>query len=817
VKAINFLWGSQSWLQPAFSRLFGLRRCSATLVVAALAVASGASAQRNFAGADATKLALERLTVTGSALMIAAHPDDENTALLAWLARGRKVRTGYLSLTRGEGGQNLIGPDQGHTLGLIRTQELLAARRIDGAQQFFTRAVDFGFTKSADETLEKWGREQILGDIVYVIRKFRPDVIVLRFSGTPRDGHGQHQASAILGREAFTAAADPKRFPEQLVELKPWQAKRLLWNVFAFNRQQEIESAKLADKIEVDLGSYDGLIGYSYSEIAGQSRSMHRSQAMGSSERRGSVKNALVHVAGEPAKLDLFEGVRMSWEEPLAGILAQANLTFDPRQPRRTVEALLKARPLIGDERKRHDLDEAIAMCTGLWADASVDRPTATANTKLPVTIQVVNRSSIPITFADIQLAGDSVKVEEHLEYNRLVTRKHEWTTPAGRPRGHVTDPEPPPYAAARFRFRIGDETIELLRPVENRYVDSLRGELTRPFYVVPPVSVKFAQSAVIFPSSAPKHVDIQVQSWADAAAGDIKLDLPPDWGVKPASIPFSLSRTGEGAVIQFEITPPAGKATAEADLGSAVGVSRISYSHIPTQLEFVPPRALMQRVDVKTLARTVGYVMGAGDAVPEALRQLGCEVTLLSSDDLQSGDLRRFDAIVTGVRAFNTRSDLRANMGRLLNYVNEGGTMVVQYNVLEGGPFGNDSAALGSLGPYPIRLGRFRVSVEEAPVEVLKSGHPILSKPNRITSEDFAGWVQERGLYFASEWDPNYETVIASADPGEKTSAGGMLYARYGKGAYVFTTYSWFRQLPAGVPGAYKIFANLLSAGKAQ
>ena len=780
-------------------------------VLAAILTLSGlppAGAQKFPTGAAETQLAVEQLTIRASALMIAAHPDDENTALLAWLARGRKVRTGYLSLTRGEGGQNLIGSEQGSLLGVIRTQELLAARRIDGAEQYFSSAVDFGFTKTADEALAKWGREKVLGDVVYTIRKFRPDVIILRFSGTPRDGHGQHQASAILGKEAYFAAADPKRFPQQLGQVRPWQAKRLVWNVFSFNRQQEDDSAKMAGRIEVDLGEYDPLLGYSYSEIAGISRSQHRSQGMGSAERRGSVRNYLVHVAGEPAKTDLFDGIQVN-----AGnsFLSEAARNFQPRAMEKTIPLLLKARAQAAD---RSPIDEAVALCAGLFLDASSDRAWVASGSPVRVSVQAVNRSHVPIRLESVQFGVlPDIPVGETLGYNRPVTRSVQWKA--------VRLPEP---LSAVFRMRVADEEIVVRRPVQNRFVDNLRGELTRPFAVVPPVSVRVAEPVVLFPTAAAKDVAVQIRSYGPNRTGSVKLRLAPGWKAEPPEAAFQLMADGQESTLPFRVTPPPNATSAIVQAMALVDgtevteqVLVIDYPHIPPQTLFLAASAKLVRVPVQISAKRVGYVMGAGDQVAELLPQTGIDVTLLSEEQLARGDLSQFEAIVTGVRAYNTRADLRANHHRLMEYVRNGGTVVVQYNVLERGFTAGDPRVLDRIGPYPLKIGSERVSVEEAPAEVLKAAHPLLTTPNKITPADWNGWVQERGLYFASEWDAKYEALVSTHDPGEPARRGGLLYTRYGKGTYVFTAFSWFRQLPAGVPGAWRIFANLLSAGKAR
>ena len=775
--------------------------------------------------------------------MVAAHPDDENTALLAYFSRGRKARTGYLSLTRGEGGQNLIGSEQGDALGVIRTQELLAARRIDGAEQFFTRAIDFGFTKTPQEAFEKWGREKILSDVVWVIRRFRPDVIVLRFTGTPRDGHGQHQASAILGREAFAAAADPQRFPEQMRWVQPWQAKRAVWNAFTFNRDQEKEIEKIPNKIEVDPGEYDPILGHSYGEIAGMSRSLHKSQGMGAPERRGAEKNYLVPVAGEAATKDVFDGIDTGWDSvpgahALGQVLAEANHTFEAEHPEKTVPLLLKAKSLMADlhhpvvERKQKELNEAIALLSELWLDATADKfgtvpgssfkITRTALNRGPMAIDVNGKSlacNVPVTTTETR----AIPADEPYSQPYWLREPKQGATYTVTDQQLIGLAENPPLLEATFHARFGSQDIELVRPVTYRYVDRVQGERERPLIIEPPVAIEMPENARMFPDAAARVIPVQIKANVAGTSGDLSLNAPPGWRIEPLSQMFHLTEPGEQAVLSFRITPPAHEAQlplrASAKVGDrtiTVGLDVISYPHIPQQALFPPAETALVRSDIRNLAKTIGYVTGAGDELPEALRQIGSEVVLLTPDDLARADLSRFDAIVTGVRAYNTRPDLRANQGRLLEYVNNGGTMVVQYNVLEGGPFGGgDPSRLAHIGPYPITISRERVTVEEVPVEFPSRSNPLLRKPNEIAESDFAGWVQERGLYFASKWDPHYQPLFETHDPGEKPQLGGTLYAKYGKGVYIFTALSWFRQLPAGVPGAYRVFANFVSASK--
>ena len=815
-----------------------------------------ASAQTPFSGTPAIEQSLKKLNVLGSVLLIAAHPDDENTAILAYYARGRHMRTGYLSLTRGEGGQNLIGPEQGDLLGLIRTHELLAARQIDGAEQFFTRAIDFGYSKTPEETFAKWGHERILSDVVWVIRRFRPDVVILRFSGTPRDGHGQHQVSAIVGKEAFSAAADPSRFPEQLKFVEPWKARRLLFNTFSFNREQEKEAAATPGRIEVDTGAYNPVLGASYSQIAGMSRSMHRSQGMGAPQRPGPSRNYLVPVAGDAPSKDAFDGIDTTWERVPGGaeigrILAGAVRTFEPDHPEHSIPLLLKAQPLIASiqnpwaRAKLNELDEAIALCAGLWLDADADVYAAVPGSTVEVKYTALDRSEFPMILDSLTLEGmggssrtDAQKAA--LKPNQPVNATLKYTVPADQPYSQpywLRDPktgdtytipnqqlvglaDDPPLLSLRFRIGAGGVAFDLVRPVRHRYIDRVEGEQTRALTVVPPVALNLPQDVVLFPNGAARKVEIEVRAEVPKAAGDVKLALDPGWSAEPLARRFEQAKAGEQQPLAFDVKPatpdPPAYLRAAAEVGGreiGVGMLVISHPPLPPLTVFPPAVVKLVPVDVRVTAHKIGYVMGAGDEMPDAIRQLGCEVTLLTASDLERGDLSKFNAIVTGVRAYNVRADLRANLPRLLDYVRNGGTLIDQYNVTDSNfpPVGSNVAPMG---PYPFTISHGRVSVEEAPVTFPNPQSPLLHSPNEITEKDFAGWIQERGLYFASEWDSHYQTVLESNDPDEKPLAGGMLFTRYGKGVYIFSGYSWFRELPAGVPGAFRIFANMLSAG---
>jgi LmbE family N-acetylglucosaminyl deacetylase len=834
---------------------------SMSVVVLAI-LAMPALAQKNLAGETELRERLDRLATLGSVMMIGAHPDDENTALLAYFARGRHMRTAYLSLTRGEGGQNLIGSEQGDELGIIRTQELLAARRIDGGEQFFTRAIDFGFSKTAEETFAHWPREKVLGDIVWNIRRFRPDVIVLRFSGTSKDGHGHHQVSAILGREAFSIAADPSKYPEQLqLGVEPWQPKRLMYNVLSFTADMEKEARAMADRVELDVGEYNPMLGYSYGEIAGMSRSQHRSQGMGAPETKGSQKAYLVTIAGDKAKIDPFEGITTTWDRLPGGAAVgakvdEARAGFQPTHPDQILKTLAEARPLIEAikdpiaERKLKELDEMIVDSATLWLDASADKAVVAPGGNFKIRATALVRLAVPVVLKQVfvmsntggSFAGTSPILSTVLKPNQpqqysytstfaenqpysqpywLVEPKDGWLYSVTDPR-QIGDPENPPLEIANFHLKIAGTDVVVTRPVQYRYLDHVYGEMLRPLAIVPPVAVDANAMPLVFPTAQSRTFEVPIKSNTGKVAGDVHLEVPEGWRAEPAERHFELTGAGQQTTATFEITPPSANAQGAVRAVATVGDRKISsatevieYPHIPAQTLFPPATAKLVRAEIKTLAHNIGYIAGAGDEEPDAIRQLGAQLTLLAPPDLRTGDFSRYDAIVTGVRAWNTRADLRANYQRLFDYVHNGGTLIVQYNVPETGPFGGDPSLLEHIGPLPITLSRDRVTEEDAAVAFPNPDNPLLRAPNQITARDFEGWIQERGLNFASEWDPKYQSVLESHDKGEDPHPGGELYLRYGKGVYIFSAYSWFRELPAGVAGAYRLFANMLSAGK--
>jgi LmbE family N-acetylglucosaminyl deacetylase len=827
------------------------------------------SSQPPLAGdAAERRIALEKLTVVGSALYIGAHPDDENTALLAWLAKGRKVRTGYLSLTRGDGGQNLIGTEQGDQLGVIRTEELLAARRIDGAEQFFTRAVDFGYSKTPEETLRFWGREAVLADVVWVIRTFRPDVIITRFPANGDGGHGHHTASAILAAEAFSAAADPKRFPEQLALAKPWQAKRLVWN--AWRRPGEERPAGAPPQLSVDLGAWDPLLGESYAEVAATSRSMHKSQGFGSSPRRGSVPNYFELVAGEPLSNDLFDGIDLTWNRVPGGgavgdLLARALAGYSDEDPAACVPALLEAlAALDGLERdpwvvvKRGELLEVVRACTGLWLEAMAASATATPGSSVDVTAVALNRSNVPLTLVRVvmpysprlyidrpdatrtpMIGGGTRDPMMPLANNQPVNMTFTLLgLPADEPYSQpywlaaphgvgtyavpgqelVGSPHGPPAITATFVLRVGQQELVYEVPVMHRWTDPVAGERTRDLAVVPRVTVNLEAPVLIFPDRTRRVVRALVRGHEPKASTTVRLAAPPGWRVEPQGLPVAFEKPGEERTVRFTITPPdtqgAGELVAFVRRGDreepARSVVEVDHSHIPPQTLLPPASARLVRVDVARPVKRVGYVMGPGDEIPAVLRQLGFEVMLLSDDDLEEQNLLAFDTIVVGVRAYNTRPRLAEAQERLLAYVRGGGTLVVQYNT-------SRDLVTERLGPYPFALSRDRVTDETAPVKVLLPGSPLLTYPHAVGPADFEGWVQERGLYFPEKWDPRYKALLAMSDPGEPATEGALLFASSGKGSYVYTGLAFFRQLPAGVPGAIRLFVNLLAGGRSR
>lgn len=788
---------------------------------------------------------IRRLGVVGSVLYVAAHPDDENTRFLAWLAGERGLRAGYLSMTRGDGGQNLIGTEQDELLGLIRTQELLAARRIDGAEQMFTRARDFGYSKSADETLRIWGREEALGDVVLAIRRFRPDVIVTRFTTKPPN-HGHHTSSALLAEEAFAAAADPKRFPEQLGALKPWKADRLLNNVSTWWLPKD---ADMSVYLKLDVGGFNPLIGRSWGEVSAESRSQHKSQGFGVPAERGPLLEYFNPLAGTRPKADVFEGLDLTWRrwsgtEAVVRAVDEATKGFDARAPHRSIPALLKVHEAISalpednpwKAFKVRETEELIAACAGLFLEARAKDATAVPGSQVTLDLMALNRSPAALRLVSVTLPGGEAMtvgaaLAEHtpLKLSKPVTLAQDasistpyWLRqPAAGGLYSVPDPaligrpEGEPAMAVTFVYEAGGKRFSVVRPVVYVWTDPVRGELYRAFEIVPAVTATLDRNVLMFPNGATQSVSVVLAAGKADATGKVRIEVPSGWRVEPAEVPFLLAARGDERTVPFRITPPKGasergRLRVVVDIGGrseSWKVRSVNYEHIPPQNVRQPSEAALVPFNLTPKVKRIGYIPGPGDRVAESLAAVGYEVTLLSEERLANEQLERYEAILVGVRAFNANPRLAVHRERLLKYVEKGGRLIVQYNT---------NSRVGPLssfvGPYPLEIGRDRVTDETAAMTPVTPNDPLLSTPNRLSPADFEGWVQERGLYFAAKWDDHYRPVFAMNDPGEKPLKGGLLVARHGKGAFVYTGIAFFRQLPAGVPGAYRLLANILA-----
>jgi LmbE family N-acetylglucosaminyl deacetylase len=790
------------------------------------------------------QIALHKLNVLGSVLWIEAHPDDENTSALAYFSKGRQYGTAYLSLTRGDGGQNLIGPEKGAEIGIIRTQELLAARRNDGAEQFFTRAIDFGYSKTPEETLALWGKEAILSDIVWVIRIFRPDIIIARSLGEGYGGHGHHAAAGTLTKEAFRAAADPDRFPEQLPYVKPWQAERLVWNRWRRD-QQESDNA-----LTINIGEYNPLLGKSYAEIGAESRSMHKSQGFGMAGRRGANYDYYEITDGTPTNSDLFDGIDTSWKrvpgaQKVELMLSEIIDDFNPQHPSKSLPKLLAVYTKLTEleetfwvKIKKEELLRVIRSCAGLWIEAISPDFAAAPCDEVRIQTTIINRSEYPFKIQEIdysELASDR-GLDALLKDNVPQTFEKTIRIPGDFP---ISQPywlknphkkalfsigeqrliglaENPPSIAVRIKLNADRCLLEYSVPLLYRWTDRVDGEQYRPFEIRPNVTVQIKDKVRIFTKDEPQELRVKIKSHSPNVEGIIRVAAPAQWRFMPESLPIVLADKYEEKTVAFKVTPPKYSDetifTAVAEINGKkydLDILEISHPHIKRQVYFPECQVKAIKMNIEHRGTKLGYIMGSGDEVADSLLNLGYEVTLLDDDMLERADLGQFDAIIAGIRAYNTRASLKNTSPRLLQYVKDGGTYIVQYNVYRG-------LQTENIGPYPFTIGQDRVSEETAPVAFLNPQQSLLNFPNTITHKDFEGWVQERGLYFASEWDERYEPILISSDTDESDKKGGLLYTRYGKGVFIYTGYSWFRQLPAGVPGAYRLFANLISSGDA-
>ncbi|MBX2977979.1 MAG: PIG-L family deacetylase [Flavobacteriales bacterium] len=834
------------------------------------------SAQRPPAQPNAAEILhrMQKLNVLGSVLYIVAHPDDENTRLIAWLANGKKVRTGNLSLTRGDGGQNLIGPELGDALGIIRTQELLEARRIDGGEQFFTRAVDFGYSKNAAESFEKWGKQEVLSDVVRVIRMFRPDVIITRFAPDRTAGHGHHEASAILAEEAFDLAGDPKAFPEQLEQgLEVWQPRRLFFNGSTWwNKDLATIAENDPDWFSVDVGGYDPLLGLSYTEIAGRSRSMHKSQGFGAAETRGEQLEYLKLIKGDrPKTKDIFEGIDMTWGR-LNGAgathyaLQKAIAAFAMSAPTKSNAELLRIKLDIASLGRdgtnawwvpmiERELDRLIMYTNGLVVEVVSKAPYESLADTLTLTLSALQRSAgLPLSLKHLS-EPDIVSLRLNKDLEPTVKWEHQLELQPGtytdfdqpywlrRPHSDLYDMAGAPYLTVdpvdnnqvHFHFSMGTServTISGQLHAHYKWVDRVAGERIRPVYITPVASVipKSDQVLIRADEGMDKviELDAEIVALTDSLFGELRVDVPGWHATLSASQAVSIEKRGQSQKLRFRFTVGdlhlSGTEVAKAKFtftgpkGTADRtLHEIDYPHIMPQVYYTPAEVKLVPLEVTTTAKRVGYVKGAGDDVPQALEQLGVVVEFIEPSSAKLEELKKYDAIVTGIRAYNATKGMRELHPLLLQYVEEGGTLIVQYNTTPrffsgASDFQIDPA---TLGPRPFTITRGRVTVEEAAPTFPNPKHPLLNTPNKITAADFEGWVQERGLYFAGDFAPHYTPLISWNDPGEEPLDGALIAMDHGKGRFIYTGISFFRQLPAGVPGAYRLWGNLISPRK--
>ncbi len=791
---------------------------------------------------------LNKLNVLGTVLYVAAHPDDENTSVIAYFANEELFRTAYLSATRGDGGQNLIGPEIREGLGLIRTQELLAARRTDGGQQFFSRANDFGYSKHPDETLTIWEKDKVLADFVRVYRQFRPDIIITRFNIAPGETHGHHTTSAMLAKEAFEKAGDPNAFPDQLKELEPWQPQKIFWNTSPwFFARSDMEFDTAAYK-SLEIGAFNPLLGQSYNEISALSRSMHKSQGFGSVGSRGSDMQFFEQWDGEDTG-EMLDGIDFTWNrvkgsEGVSEFLKKASESYDPRNPYDALanlykgrEELMKLPDQFWKEIKLKEIDEAVAAITGTYLEVIADDYSYVKGDSIGFEMEVISRGDVDFELVELSIdpIGFRNEFNQSLESNEKITADFFAVVPelpfshpywlneqATLGMYHVEDeskigkPENDPVFNARFTIKWEDQYLEFERPVFFKRRDPVDGEVYRPVEIAPPAMVNLSDDIVIFGNDEARQIEARVIAGKAGAAGTLKFDLPEGWKITPEQVDFQLVQENQEKLFTFSLKPPTGAdestltAVIEMEDGSTFSRGRdiIDYDHIPVQTLYPLSSTKLVKLDLQKRGNLIGYIEGAGDVIPENLRQIGYDVNILSKDEVTAENLQSYDAVILGIRAFNTIDWLSYKNQELFKYVEKGGTVIVQYNT-------NRGLVTEEVAPYDLQISRDRVAVEEAEVRILEPQHAVLNSPNKITNKDFEGWVQERGLYFPDKWDENFKAILSSNDPGEDPRDGGLLVASYGEGYYIYSGYSWFRELPAGVPGAYRLFVNLISIGQ--
>lgn len=793
---------------------------------------------------------MQKLERLGRVLYVAAHPDDENTALIAYLSLGGKYDAAYLSLTRGDGGQNLIGAELRDELGVIRTQELIEARRLDGGRQFFASAKDFGYSKTAEETMRLWDEEQVLYEMVWVIRSFRPDVIVTRFRTEAGGTHGHHTASARLAVRAFKAAADPSMFPEQLDRVEAWQGKRVVWNASSWFFRNSGQAFDETEYTMLDVGGYEPLLGRSYNEIASLARSMHRSQGFGTAVERGSRKEYFRLLAGEPMSGSLFDGVDTSWGRVAGGEAWGERArklveSFDPLRPEASIGPLLELRDELERSEdhwaaiKRSEIDGLIASCLGLSLVALSDTPILTPESeRLNVSVEAIQRSSANVRMitAEVIGLGEVERFDAPLEGNTIrrfdlvleLPGQRPYTQPfwlrEGGTIGMFAKPLPSevgmpangPTYSARVVLEVDGRQLALDAPVVFRTVDPARGESLAELREAPTASVSLAPEVALFANGAEREVEVSIDAVFGSVSGELILSAPKGWKVSPVKQLVPRLSRGDKTSFKFRVVPPAtgGEGALQAVLVTNEGqrydqtLTRLNYDHIAEQFMLKPSAARAVALSVAKRGERVAYIEGAGDSMASSIAEIGYQVDILGASQFSAEVLSRYDAVVLGIRAYNTVEDIDRLMPLLFEYVQAGGNVIVQYNTPQ-------RIKTDKLAPYDLALSGGRVTDETAAVTLLAPNHLALTTPNRITPADFEGWTQERGLYFPSRWASEFTPLLSMADQGESPAESSLLVARYGQGYFVYTGLSWFRQMPAGVPGAYRLFANLLSLGK--
>jgi LmbE family N-acetylglucosaminyl deacetylase len=793
---------------------------------------------------------IQKLNFLGTALYIAAHPDDENTRLISYLANHLKARTGYLSLTRGDGGQNLIGPEIGELLGVIRTQELIAARNIDGGEQFFTRANDFGFSKHPDETFGIWEKEKVLSDVVWAIRTFKPDVIINRFNHeTPGSTHGHHTTSAMLSVEAFDLVGDENQFSEQLKFTNVWQPKRLFFNTSSwFYRNSDDFQNATKELSKVDVGIFYPLKGLSNNELASMASSQHLCQGFGRLTTRGNENEYLEFLKGDTLadKNDIFSGIDTTWKRVEGGneigeILSKIEQDFDFVTPSnhllKLLEAYQKVMSLKDDywrEIKQKQLLEIIEACTGLYLEVSAESSTASPDDKISVNFELINRSQIPVQLTSVKSTLDDKTIFKGLDLSHnqrfnfkeiILIKTSNFTSPYWLKNEStlglynvenqllIGKPTTPREAKIEFNLVINYTPITITKNIIRRYAESDKGEIYEPFEILPKVTTKLIEKVLIFSDSIPKKVAVEIRAGSNFINGNVTLQVPQNWRIEPENHHFDILQKNDRQVVEFLVFPPKNQQEGTLKVLATINekefnkeLIEINYNHIPKQSVLLNSEAKIVRLNIEKSGNNIGYIKGAGDLIPESLRQIGYQVEEIMPSEINEVKLQKYDAIILGIRAYNVIDNLKFKQKYLLDFVENGGNLIVQYNTDRG----VDVAA-----PFMLKLSNDRVTDESSEVLFLDEAHPILNFPNKITQDDFKDWIQERGLYFPSSWGEEFTPIFSMHDKGESPKKGSLLIAKFGKGNYIYTGLSFFRELPSGVSGAYKLFANMLSLPK--